>query len=498
MEGSTFFAWINRMPLIQRWGLMYSVRPENIAAHSFQVAVITQHLVSIKNNAFGGNLDPNVAVTYALYHEVSETKMLDTPTPVKYSDPEFTKAIKKLEHKTEIQCIETLPDELQSSFRKFVVQKEADPEYKKIVKAADTIAAYIKTLTELKFHNREYIHVKENLEEALSPMVKTMPEVKEFLNIFVAPSIASLDLSNMGISTGRQNNRTPLDSNLKAAIIEQMFENKPEIKEFLNIFIASSVDNLDLSNMDLDQDYSQQNTLGQNHKVAINHMLDSRPEVKNFLETFLDDLGSLALNNTKQTHKKISLEHSHKVAVIAHILAVLNNKMYPGNINPEKAAGCALQYEMSKSMNVSDNNPDSTAVLLALQQALSANMLEGLASSQEIKMMPKYLKDSLIENLSQNETDKKYQNIVEAADMLAQYIESLNKIRFHNRDCSKSMQALEKALEPLKEKMPEVKMVLEAFVPSCTATIDQITRKPNMLLKQITEAEENQDLGPRR
>ena len=126
---------------------------------------------------------------------------MDTPTPVKYSDPEFTEAIKRLEHKTEIQCIETLPEGLQSSFREFVVQKEADPEYKKIVKAADVIAAYIKTLTELKFHNAEFIHVKENLEETLSPMVGSMPEVKEFLKIFVASIKNSLDLSRMGINT---------------------------------------------------------------------------------------------------------------------------------------------------------------------------------------------------------------------------------------------------------------------------------------------------------
>lgn len=493
MEGSTFFAWINRMPFIKRWGLMYSVRPENISEHSFQVAVISQHLVSIKNNAFEGKLDPNQAITYALYHEVSETKLLDTPTPVKYSDPEFTEAIKKLEHKTEVQCVETLPGGLHSSFRKFVVQKEADPEYKKIVKAADVIAAYIKTLTELKFHNVEFVHVKENLEKTLSPMVESMPEVKEFLNIFVAPSITSLDLSSMGISTGGQKNRTPLDGNLKAAIIEQMFENKPEIKEFLNIFIAPSVDNLDLSNMDIDQGNSQPNALGRNHKVAINHMLDSRPEVKAFLENFLDDLGALALTTVNQANKKASLEKSHKVAVIAHILGVLNNKVFAGNIDPEKAAGCALQYEMSKSMTLSSNNPDTTAVFLALQQALSANMLEGLASSHEIKKMPGYLKDTLLENFSRNGTEKKYRDIVEAADTIAQYIEALNKIRFHNRDFLGNKEILEKELEPMKQKMPEVKMFLKAFVPSCTATIDQITRKP-----KPPEQKEEQILGLRR
>lgn len=477
MEGSTFFAWINRMPLIKRWGLMYSVRPENISEHSFQVAVIANHLVAIKNNVFGGKLDPNRAVTYALYHEVSETKLLDTPTPVKYSDPEFTEAIKKLEHKTEVQCIETLPDQLQSSFRGFVVQKEADPEYKKIVKAADVIAAYIKCLTELKFHNVEFVHVKENLEKTLSPMVGSMPEVKEFLSIFVAPSLANLNLSNMGITPKGPTNRDPLDRSLKTAIIERMFQNRPEIKEFLNIFIAPSVDSLDLSNMEIDQATSRPDTLGQNHKAAVSHMLDSRPEVKAFLETFLDDLSDLALNTTNQAKKKVSLEQSHKVAVIAHILGVLNKKVFSGDIDPEKAAGCALHHECAKSITLSSSNPDTTAVHLALGQAISANMLVGLADSQQIEKIPSYLKDSLLESFSGNGTEKKYQDIVEAAETIARYIESLNKIRFQNNGSTGSKEKLEKILAPMKDKMPEVKLFLSTFVPSCTATIDQITRK---------------------
>jgi 5'-deoxynucleotidase len=128
-------------------------------------------------------------------------------------------------------------------------------------------------------------------------------------------------------------------------------------------------------------------------------------------------------------------------------------------------------------MTLSEKNPDTTAVHLALKQALSANMLEGLADSQQIAKMPSYLKDSLLQNFSKNGTEKKYQDIAQAADIIAQYIESLNKIRFHKKDISESKEKLEKALEPMKGKMPEVEMFLKVFVPSCTTTIDKISRK---------------------
>lgn len=478
------------MPLISRWGLMYSVRPENIAEHSFQVAFITNHLVSIKNKAFGGNLDANLAVTYALYHEVSETKLLDTPTPVKYSDPEFTDAIKKLEHKTEVVCVETLPEQLQESFRGLVVQKEADPEYKKIVKAADVIAAYIKTLTELKFHNVEFVHVKENLEETLEPMVQTMPEVKEFLNIFVAPSVASLDLANMGINPGGQKKDNALDPTLKTVIVERMLNNQPALKEFLNIFVAPSVDKLDLSNMDVGQNNTPGTSLNENHKIAAKHMVDTVPEIKEFLESFLDDISELQLGKTNVATHKGSLEHSHKVAVIAHVLGVLNKVECGGDIDPEKAAGYALQYEMTKSMNLTEENPDKTAILLALKQACSANMLEGLVDSQEIDNIPDYLQDSLLETYSSTGSEQKYQDLVEAADTIAQYIESLTKIRFNFTDYLGVKESLENKLMPLMEKMPEVDIFIRSFVPDCTATIDQITKKASSPTQAKEEEEE--------
>ena len=44
-----FFAYMARMKLIRRWGLMRSVTQENIAEHSAQVAHIA-HAIAIKNS----------------------------------------------------------------------------------------------------------------------------------------------------------------------------------------------------------------------------------------------------------------------------------------------------------------------------------------------------------------------------------------------------------------------------------------------------------------
>lgn len=193
MKQSTFLAWILRMPLIKRWALMHSVKNENVAEHSHQVAVITHLLAVIKNNYFNGKISPDRAVTIALYHEISETKLQDINHVTKYHNPELTKEFKKLEEIAELECLRTLPIELQEQFKPLIVQSAVDSEYKKIVKAADLIAAYLKACDEIAFGNKEFNHVKPRLESMLSSYVESMPEVEFFLSTFKDKCLVSVD-----------------------------------------------------------------------------------------------------------------------------------------------------------------------------------------------------------------------------------------------------------------------------------------------------------------
>lgn len=89
------------MPLIKRWSLMHTVKGENIAEHSHQVAVIAHLLAVIRKEHFGGTLSPERAATIALYHEVSETKLSDINHVTKYHNPRITREFKKLEDASE-------------------------------------------------------------------------------------------------------------------------------------------------------------------------------------------------------------------------------------------------------------------------------------------------------------------------------------------------------------------------------------------------------------
>lgn len=190
---STFLAWMFRMPLIKRWALMFCVKPENVAEHSHQVAIVAHLLAVIRNKKFNGNINADRVATVALYHEASETRYGDIVSPTKYANPEIAREFKKIESLAEKECLASLPEEFQELFSDIIVQDNVDDEYKKIVKAADILVAYIKALDELAHNNHEFDHVEERLEKKLNKIKQDMPEVDYFLQTFLKSCSATVD-----------------------------------------------------------------------------------------------------------------------------------------------------------------------------------------------------------------------------------------------------------------------------------------------------------------
>lgn len=189
---SKFMAWMFRMPMIHRWPLMHCVKPENVAQHSHQVAIVAHTLAVIKNEFFGGDLNPEKAGISALYHEASEPLLGDLASPVKYSSPEMTEEFKRLEHAAEKACLNALPVELRGAFEKYIIAENVDPEYARIVKAADIICAYVKARDEVRNNNPEFYSAENNLLARLDKL-RDMPEVVYFRKVFLDACVATLD-----------------------------------------------------------------------------------------------------------------------------------------------------------------------------------------------------------------------------------------------------------------------------------------------------------------
>lgn len=88
------------------------------------------------------------------------------PTPVKYSSEALTLSYKRLEH----EAGDVLLDKIEPQLREYyndIFNSENSREWV-VVKAADTLAAYIKCIEEIKAGNNEFIGARASVLQKLS------------------------------------------------------------------------------------------------------------------------------------------------------------------------------------------------------------------------------------------------------------------------------------------------------------------------------------------
>lgn len=185
-----FYAYLDRMKFIKRWQLMRSTREENIMEHSHQVAVLTHALAVIENKVYGGSINVERAVLYALYHEVSEVMTGDMPTPVKYFNGQLHGEYAKVEQLAVDRIAATLPEPVKGEIHPYL-QADKDCEEYAFVKAADKLSAYLKCLEELRSGNAEFVQAKKTIEKALHE--KKMRAVEYFFEHFIPAFSLTLD-----------------------------------------------------------------------------------------------------------------------------------------------------------------------------------------------------------------------------------------------------------------------------------------------------------------
>ncbi|WP_308635365.1 5'-deoxynucleotidase [Paenibacillus silvisoli] len=186
---SPFIAYMYRLRYIERWSLMRNTTRENVAEHSYHVALLAHMLCEIGNHLFGRSLNADRAVTMALFHDATEVFTGDIPTPVKHHNPKMLANFREIEALAAERLLGMVPEPLQAAYEPLIIgggaQDAEQQELLKMVKAADLLDAYMKCLSELSSGNREFAVAKGQTETKLADL--RMPEVDWFL-AYLAPS----------------------------------------------------------------------------------------------------------------------------------------------------------------------------------------------------------------------------------------------------------------------------------------------------------------------
>src|SRR5687767_10346543 len=154
-------------------------------------------------------------------------------------------------------------------------------------------------------------------------------------------------------------------------------------------------------------------------------------------------------------------EHSLRVAMIGHALAVIRNRLYGGAVSPERVALLALYHDTAEVLTgdlpapVKYFNPEIKRAYGTIEAAASEKLLEMVPPELREDYRPLFLHDG---------AEAAHAELVKAADKLSAYLKCLEELSAGNQEFAKAEKTLRASVEAVD--LPEVRYFLEQFVPS--------------------------------
>ncbi|NNN43456.1 MULTISPECIES: 5'-deoxynucleotidase [Vibrio] len=163
-------------------------------------------------------------------------------------------------------------------------------------------------------------------------------------------------------------------------------------------------------------------------------------------------------------------EHSLQVAFVAHALAIIKNKKFAGQLNPERIALLAMYHDSSEVLTgdlptpVKYFNPDI---------AKEYKKIEAAAEQRLLAMLPEELQDDFKPFLLTEAAHNEDAAIVKQADSLCAYLKCLEELSAGNHEYALAKKRLDITLK--ERHTPEMAYFLETFAPSFELTLDEIS-----------------------
>lgn len=165
-------------------------------------------------------------------------------------------------------------------------------------------------------------------------------------------------------------------------------------------------------------------------------------------------------------------EHSLRVAMIAHALAVVRNRLFAGALDPERLAVLALFHDAGEVLTgdlprpVKYFNPEIET---------SYRRIETVAREKLLGMLPDALREDYVPLFRPETMSPAERELVQAADKLCAYVKCLEEVTAGNREFVEAEKMLRQTIEAVG--LPEVRYFVTTFVPSFRLTLDELTER---------------------
>jgi 5'-deoxynucleotidase len=171
----------------------------------------------------------------------------------------------------------------------------------------------------------------------------------------------------------------------------------------------------------------------------------------------------------RNTHPENIQEHSLQVAMIAHGLALIKNKHFNGQVDPQRIAVLALYHDVGE---VITGDLPTPIKYFNPKVKTAYDEVEVVAKRKLFDMLPDELKPDYASLLFLQDIDREHWQLVKVADKICAYLKCLEELKAGNQEFAKAEKAIKAEIEALS--LPEVVYFVEKFVPSFSLTLDEL------------------------
>ena len=163
-------------------------------------------------------------------------------------------------------------------------------------------------------------------------------------------------------------------------------------------------------------------------------------------------------------------EHSLQVAFVAHALALIKNKKFGGELNPERIALLGMFHDCSEVIT-----GDMPTPIKYFNPAIAEEYkkIELAAEQKLLSMLPEEFHDDYAPLVDSEQINQEDYAIVKQVDSLCAYLKCLEELNVGNHEFAKAKANIEHNLQ--KRSTPEMEYFLATFVDSFNLTLDEIS-----------------------
>lgn len=165
------------------------------------------------------------------------------------------------------------------------------------------------------------------------------------------------------------------------------------------------------------------------------------------------------------------MEHSWEVATIAHVLALIKNCYFGGNIDANAVATAALYHDVTEVITGDLPTPIKYHSA-AIQQAYKT--IEHQAAQELLKLLPEELRTDFQLLLSHDAVSTEREELIKMADKISAYLKCKAELNAGNQEFNTAAEELLQKIQ--QSNLSEVGYFMKVFAPACGLTLDKLMK----------------------